>query len=413
MIIRAISLALLLRLANGFTLPPQNRPFAINTQRHAKNTNNSKQNKGFQQCGEINPAYCNLSKEEILDLIRDRNKARRSRYFSKADEILANLNRNNVHLNDSTKMWRADGDVFDIKGYSEMEYTKSSNSKPISLREEEYVNQKLNERSEAKLRRDFNTADDIIDELRFLKNVVVDDSALTWKVAESFKTEYTYGGRRLNNVPEEEISKIGRLIKERASAKEMKNYDKADEILEELQVVCGVRVDDAKKDWYFLPKIQDEMDRVGDDERNRWDQRDDRMVINNQRRNQNETQPNTQNNVRDWSVVDDEVPDDISISDAEVPVPDGISVSSDDAPAMPDGISIAIPEGISIASDDSDEMIPEGISINSKPASSKLSPSESELADCTVPMLKEKLREAGLPVSGLKAELIDRLLEAD
>ena len=36
--------------------------------------------------------------------------------------------------------------------------------------------------------------------------------------------------------------------------------------------------------------------------------------------------------------------------------------------------------------------------------------SEEELSKLTVPVLKEKLKEAGLPVSGKKAELISRLL---
>ena len=42
--------------------------------------------------------------------------------------------------------------------------------------------------------------------------------------------------------------------------------------------------------------------------------------------------------------------------------------------------------------------------------SSASSMSRDELASLTVPSLKEKLREAGKPVSGKKAELVDRLL---
>ena len=37
---------------------------------------------------------------------------------------------------------------------------------------------------------------------------------------------------------------------------------------------------------------------------------------------------------------------------------------------------------------------------------------ESALSTLTVPELKEKLREAGLPVSGRKSELIERLLNS-
>ena len=45
---------------------------------------------------------------------------------------------------------------------------------------------------------------------------------------------------------------------------------------------------------------------------------------------------------------------------------------------------------------------------NTSSASSSMS--RDELASLTVPSLKEKLREAGKPVSGKKAELVDRLL---
>jgi cysteinyl-tRNA synthetase len=191
---------------------------------------NSNNSKGFQQFGEIDPSYCTLSKEEILDWIQKRNKARRSRNFEKADEILATLQSHSVHLNDATKLWRADGNEFDLKGYSNMKYTKAPNSKPITDEDEEYVNQKLKDRSEAKLQKDFLMADDIRDELRFLKNVVVDDKNLTWKVTDDFKTEYSYGGKRLNNVSEEEIQNIAGLIKERSDAKAQKKHDVADEI---------------------------------------------------------------------------------------------------------------------------------------------------------------------------------------
>ena len=45
---------------------------------------------------------------------------------------------------------------------------------------------------------------------------------------------------------------------------------------------------------------------------------------------------------------------------------------------------------------------------NTSSASSSMS--RDELASLTVPSLKEKLSEAGKPVSGKKAELVDRLL---
>lgn len=370
---------------------------------------------GFQQYGEpINSSYCRLTEPQILKLIQQRTKARRSQNFKLADEILANLTQNNVHLHDKKKLWRADGEIFDIKGYEEMEYAKASNSKPITEREEEYVNQKLRDRSNAKLRRDFNMADDILDELRFLKNVEVDDNNFTWQVKEPFKTEYTYGGKRLNNVPEEEILKINGLIKARAEAKDRKDYKVADDVLLDLKVGCGVRVDDAKKAWFFLPKFDDDYDGYQEDGRDGRDStnarnregadlgRDERMRDMDRKYQELQERQRTS----DWSAEDEDE------EEPEPIVPDGISL-------VPDGISlvhegIGIPDGISIAED---PPVPDGVALSASneedTQSSQTSPSQSleDLEACTVPMLKEKLREAGLPVSGRKAELIERLQE--
>lgn len=238
---------------------------AIRTHGHVLQLSNrpksSQIRQGFQQHGgDINPAYCSLSYDEIIQLIKKRSKARRARNFELADEILKQLNDNRVYLNDKEKLWRADGDTFDVVRYQEISsYKKSSQSRPISSREEDYINQKLRERTMAKLVKDYDTADDILDELRFIKNVVVDDNSMTWKVTEPFKTEYTYGGRRLSNIPDEVVQKIERLVRKRSEAKDKKDFVMADNILDELEDVHGVRVDDSKKAWFFLPKFGEDL----------------------------------------------------------------------------------------------------------------------------------------------------------
>ena len=353
----------------------------------AKGNNNGQQQRGFQQYGEeINQTYCALSRDRIIQMIRERSKARRGRDFETADQILKTLQINRVFLDDKKKLWRADGEDFDRHGYENAEYTKSSNSRPISPREEEYVNQKLKERSNAKLMKNYDLADDILDELRFLKNVVVDDTKKTWSVSEPFKAEYSYGGRRLNNIPDEEIQKIERLIRERATAKTNKDYKIADEILEELKVVYGIRVDDSRKSWFFLPKFDDENDHFSDESR-----RSDRQENKTSRRTKQ-----ARKRTSDWSEVDKQ----------EATLPDGVTLESEKS-TMSDGIALseesAMLEGISIS--EGPVSIPEGISIGNDESAQNTT----ELESLTVPQLKEKLRAAGKPVSGRKAELIDRL----
>ena len=71
------------------------------------------QGKGYQQIGgPIASDICTLSKDEILQLIRQRTKERRKQNFRNADSILLELKQHLVFVNDATKEWRADGQSF-------------------------------------------------------------------------------------------------------------------------------------------------------------------------------------------------------------------------------------------------------------------------------------------------------------
>jgi hypothetical protein len=400
------------------------------------------QGKGYQQIGSpLDEELCSLSKEEILQILKERTKARRARNFRKADEILTRLKRDNVFVNDSTKQWRADGQAFvnydaggsslgDGHGHGQEDdyviYTKAGNSRSLSDRDEEYVKGKLRERYLAKLNRDYDTADDIIDELRFMKNVEIDDSKKTYRATDPFKLEYTFGGKRVNNIDPDVLKEIEYKVRERAGAKKRKDYDLADSLLKELTITHGIRVDDSKKEWHFMSKKnveRDERFKRSDDERFAR-KKDERIVIrrdDDERKNASEGRQGerrNRNNRRDseWSTIDssstttDVIPG-VSLEEEpnKVSIPDGI-VIEDDAPnaiTVPDGIvieddapnTISVPDGIVIEEDE--PVASQGGDINEK---------KSDLESMTVPILKEKLREAGLPVSGRKIELIERLI---
>ena len=307
------------------------------------------------------PPNCKLTAEEIEGLIKKRNKARRARNFALADKLLSDLKSNNVMLDDKKKLWRADGEFFgDEKGSPA--YRKAPNSKPISEKDEAYVCEKLEERAAAKQRKDYDIADDIMDELRFLMNVAVDDKKMTWRVTDPFKTLYTYGGQRFQNIPKESLKKIEQLVRDRADEKKKKNYRRADEILEDLKIHFGVRVDDNKKAWYFIQKSKEERAALNKEKESAKEKAD---------RKGKKKKSKAKLEVSDWSVLE-----------TDTAMPEGISV--EDTESMPDAISIETP----------------------KPVSQE----KSELEALTMPRLKEKLREKGLAVSGRKAELIDRLL---
>ena len=311
---------------------------------------------------------CKLTVEDVEDLIRARNKARRSRNFNLADKLLGELTLNGVSLDDKKKLWRADGEQCDDATVET--YRKEPNSKPISEEDEAHVCKKLEERSAAKQRKDYDVADEILDELRFLMNVAVDDKKKTWRVTDPFKTMYTYGGQRMQNVPKDSLRQIEQLVRDRSDAKKQKNFRRADEILEDLRIHFGVRVDDNKKAWYFLQKSKEERDAMKKDKVG-GKKRGDRNSKNKQSK---------ADKVSDWSVLKVDT-------------------------AMPEGVSLSPVE------DDPDSM-PEGIVIESNNDQKRASERQhrSDMEALTIPQLKDKLREAGLPVSGRKAELVDRLL---
>merc|ERR1712071_305023 len=137
---------------------------------------------GYQQIGEMDSNICQLSNDQIQTLLRERSQARRERNFQKADTILEQLKLEHVYVDDKSKQWRADGLPFDKKddikarmASSSSSYQKAPNSKFITEEDKEYVQQKLKERVHAKINRDFHLADDIRDELRYLKHVEIND----------------------------------------------------------------------------------------------------------------------------------------------------------------------------------------------------------------------------------------------
>lgn len=323
------------------------------------------QNPNWKQAGkEIDQGLCKLSQSEIQNLITQRNKARRSQNFQLADSFLGKLQKNNVYLDDKKKLWRADGESFQ----QVPQYRKSPNSKPITAREEAFVQIKVNERAEAKFARNFSLADDILDELRFLKNVDVDDSTRTWRVVEPFRTVYEFGGKRLNNIPEDALQQINQLLRDRFVAKENKNYKEADDILKTLEVDFGVRVDDEKKAWFFLPKDLPETSSQ-------------QSSI-----NQENLTFTSSHNKHTLPAIED--------------IPDGISIVEDyESPIMNSCIEV----------ERSKDNIPERIDIIKETLHSKIV-QNTDLNTLTVVQLKDKLRQGGLPVSGRKADLILRLM---
>lgn len=405
--------------------PPQPSPSSSSSSPKTKNTNKKKE---YQQIGEpLDTTICPISKQEILQLLQERTYARRKQNFKKADDILLQLKKCNVYVNDATNQWRGDGKSFvsfnkgsttssssnnNNNNTNEEEdslYIKSKNSKPITDHDEEYIIRKLQQRYMAKINRDYDLADDILDELKFYKNVEIDDANRTFRVVDPFKLEYTFGGKRVNNIHPDVLVEIESKIKQRADAKKKKDYKLADLLLEELTDVHHVRVDDVKKEWHFMRKKGGNLDvpvqvQIQENEMNGGQRR------NKQNEKGSKKGRDAFDSIADFSVIDDsnDAPPKRERFVSDMSIPEGIVISDDDSI---DNNIIEVPEGIMINGDNSSSdmvPIPEGVVIEDENDPSN----RSTLESMTVPNLKEKLKEAGLPVSGRKKDLIERLMNS-
>lgn len=174
-------------------------------------------------------------------------------------------------------------------------------------------------------------------------------SGREWRViSDDYAMSQENGGS--TDVDSETVDYIQRLLKERSEYKKNRDFDAADEIRDDLRDNYGVSIDDRTREW-SVKKIS-EYSVVGDDE------------------------PPRERRFR-------------------MPLPDGISVDDDDNDELEgdDGYSseAEVSGDDSLADTNYDSEVDE------------------DLSGLTVPELKERLREAGLPVSGRKSELIERL----
>jgi hypothetical protein len=171
--------------------------------------------------------------------------------------------------------------------------------------------------------------------------------------------------RLADALDEETINYIQERLQARLEFKNDKQYDAADEIRDELREQFGVTVDDRTQEWVV------EVDQYS--------------VVDNNRRS-----PDTNPRIRKSSPppsysIDD---DDDDEYDNEYKVDDSISAME---------ITKSIDDGMYETNGSNERDMPKN---------------EVSLENLTIPELKEQLRAIGLPVSGKKSELIERLLQS-
>jgi hypothetical protein len=285
---------------------------------------------------------------------------------------------------------------------------------------EREIHMLIRERMECKFDRNFQMADSIQREL-LSYGVEVHDGYKEWRAdGETWGTYDSF--RALNKGPrearvyvrrgpaagmsDEDLETIEQLVADRSEAKLEQDYDKADAIYAELGRKYNVNVDDRKGEW----ALRHEEYQMSSDSSIVPDL-DVMKVIGNKLADRITARKN-----RDFELADqirEELEDEylVKVDDKnkewKIVQPEGARWADDEDDEGADEVSGS--NYVSKAEfDDDDEEMNEDDGFDESEDDEPETGVE-DLSSFTVPQLKAKLKEAGLPVSGVKAELIERL----
>jgi cysteinyl-tRNA synthetase len=344
---------------------------------------------------------------EIQQLVEERNEARKVRDFDTADAIRDELLDQNVMVDDKLCQWAVGGrfSTGSVGGdfripTRDRNYAISPDSEvPENANE---IQQLVEERNEARKARDFDTADAIRDEL-LDQNVMVDDKLCQWAVGGRFGKGNN--GRLPPNTPfskrgaggdltEEQEAVVTKLLQERSAAQRDKQFGKADRIRDRLQEEFKVRIDDRSREWHVVSEKYANV--------SPFDLDDDVQTLIEEKIVQRavaklEKDYDTADAIRDelaekYNVyIDDRLREWIVIGK----VPSSSAMGDVDI----DDSVFEVDESNFEDEQDENEVVDSGEAMDN----------DVDLTSLTIPELKVRLKEAGLPVSGRKAELIERL----
>mmetsp|Transcript_44952 Transcript_44952/g.66140 ORF Transcript_44952/g.66140 Transcript_44952/m.66140 type:complete len:685 (-) Transcript_44952:38-2092(-) len=289
-----------------------------------------------------------IEEEYVQAQIDARGDAKKNRDYDTADQIRDDLlNQYDVHLNDKTKEWSVGGGMWNDKRQNQRAYTRRGGG---NLSEEDLatITDLVAQRSDAKKARNFDVADEIRDQLRDTYEVSLDDRSREWRVDsdEFVQSRSDLGAKQLN---EDQIALVQSKLLERMAFKKERDYESADAIRDELRDNYSIQIDDRTKEWRVIMSVG-----------NGWES-------------------GSQSSAANIKEMEQDLDDEFESAFE--------TVSSEDTNEE------------SLLEEEEDEEI-------AAPSISE----QDDLSSLTVVQLKEKLREAGKPVSGRKAELIERIL---
>ena len=412
-------------------------------------------NRGYAKSHTCGPVSAE-DEEYIADLVAQRLQAKKDRDYDTADSIRDDLKEGmGVYIDDKQRVWSVGGGP-NNKG----PYEQSPSSAKLEVDEQQIVVDMMQERSEAKKNRDYDTADSIRDHLKSEFNIQVDDKLRQWSVGGDFGASgnmrrdgpYAYSGNVEDlEMSDKAIAMIENLLAKRSEAKKTRDFETADAIRERLRDLVNVEIDDKNREWYLLATATTAASDEGEDTNTAIDTTtgddDDGIPYaddEDQYLDQTEEAPEAVADLEAFvksesSAALSEEDEAIVVSrlarciEAEVNEKDydtghairvelkalygvelddeagtwtvgGGAAQDDDNDDDKEESSEFMVEGEEDEDIDEDEI--DGIEVQAESSST----GDEDLSKLTVPELKERLRDAGLKVGGKKADLIERLL---
>jgi cysteinyl-tRNA synthetase len=364
--------------------------------------------------------------DELIDgLVAERFKFKSNREYDKADAVREGLRtRYNVIIDDRLKQWSVGGDFgeehniqreladkFASRGYIQSQ----SSADTLSDDDKAIVEQLVVDRNGAKKDRDFSTADAIREELFAKYDVTVNDKLKLWSVGGYFEE---LGGKARNprgiytrrgggDLSEEDVKYIEDMLVKRYQAKKNRDFTTADSIRDELRAEFNVGIDDSTSVWRVesgdykqvgdVELSQGDLDHINLELRKRFE-----CKIS---RDYEGADAIRESLAENFGVTIDDRNKEWKVERALLGVSNYASEASDD-------LDIQLDKALDDVFNDDDTTLMIGEEDEKEDApSSNLT--EEDLSSLTVPLLKEKLKSMGLPVSGTKAVLIQRILDSN
>jgi len=179
-------------------------------------------------------------KVEIEKLVAQRLEAKFERDYATADAIREQLqNEYDVKVDDRKRKWMVGDRPFRGAPDLNAPYTRRGGG---DVEDVSKVEELVEERADAKARRDYAAADAIRDQLNAM-GISVDDRSREWRVADA-----PYARAR-GDAADVDVATVEALVAERSQAKIAGEYDTADAIRDRLRNEFGVSVDDRVKEW--------------------------------------------------------------------------------------------------------------------------------------------------------------------